>query len=160
MAELDWWDKAVKELNLYWEVDIKQQQVRLKDQERWWKKLYLKWFKRFRVKELYAWMQSTWGSTQMMSHKTGIKHDDFKISKELEKIVPRGYQLQGGWSIRESDLKYLVGGPLLSEDGQRLLVRAQGTLGRFVVFLEKYYKPIRIALAVVAAVFAILTYFK
>ena len=158
MADFDWWGKAVRDLSPYWEIDFKNNQVRLSHQPDWRRRLYLRWFKRFLVKELYAWMQSTWSTVQMMTHPTGIKHDDFKISTELEKVVPRGYQMQGGWTIRESDLKYLVRGPLLSQDGQRLLVKAHGSLTGILAAVEKYGNAVRILLGIVTMILAIIFY--
>lgn len=156
MSEIDWWDKAVNDLRKYWEVDFRNHRVRLKKQKSFLHRYYLKWFKRFRVKEFYAWMQSTWATQEMMPHPTGIKHDDFKISKKLERIVPRGYQLQGGWTIQESDLKYLINGPLLSQDGEHLLVKPHGRLISTLLFISKYGNLLSVLLGIVGVVLGIL----
>ena len=156
MKGKDWREKAVNNLKPYWEVDFKNHQVTLSNQKNLWRRYYLKWFKRFRVKELYAWMQSTWCTQDMMPHPTGIKHDGFKISKDLEKIVPRGYQLQGDWTIPESDLRFLVGGPLLSQDGQRLLVKTHGPIIGFLLFLGKYGNLIGLVLGIASIIITII----
>ena len=157
MTEIDWWGKAVEDLKPYWEVDFKNHRVQLKQQKNIWRRYYLKWFKRFRVKELYAWMQSTWATQEMMPHPTSIKHDDFKITKELEKIIPRGYQLQGDWTIPESNLQFIVDGPLLSQNGERLLVKAHGRLISALIYISKYGNLLSVILGIVGIIIALIS---
>ena len=66
--------------------------------------------------------------------------DNTLLSPELERKVPRIYQLQGSWTIRDTDLRFLRRGPLISEDGTRVIVPDHGRLAAFFIWIERYWR--------------------
>ncbi len=136
-SKKDSWDKAVENVGRYWEPDTVGKVIRTKNLTRW-QRFYLRWFKRFTVKELYVWTSTTWSQKVMMSYDNPLRHDNTRLSDELKRKISRIYQLTNGWTISPDDKKYLRRGPLISEDGRVLEVTAHGWLGGVVLWLEKY----------------------
>lgn len=90
-----------------------------------------------------------------MPHEIPIKHDNFKLSKQVEKQIPRGYQLADGWSISEESLRYLRRGPLISESGETLLVQPYSFFAKWFLKLER---PIALW-GSIASIIAFIIYF-
>jgi hypothetical protein len=103
------------------------------------KELYLRhasWLSRLRmrilgqrtkVEHLYRWLQD-WLATEK-----GIVFDNGAIRDSIHVHgVPRKYQLEGGWSIREADLPFLSHGPLVAADSKTILVPAYSLQERVI----------------------------
>lgn len=136
-SNLDWWGRTVVDLNQYWEPDPGNRVIRTKDLTGW-RRYRLRWWKRFAVKEIYVWIQSTWATQDMMIHEIPIFHGGFKLSSSLQRKLPRMFQLKNGWTIRESDLKYLKRGPLVSEDGERVIIPSYGWFLGSIIWLADW----------------------
>jgi len=60
-----------------------------------------------------------WAKERLIVFEFPSKHENMPIDG-----FPVKFELQGGWTIRHSDLKYLTDGPLASEGLHRILVPA------------------------------------
>jgi hypothetical protein len=99
---------------------------------------------RTKVEHLYRWLQE-WLATE-----DGIVFDNGAIRDSIHVHgVPRKYQLEGGWSIREADLPFLSHGPLVAADGRTILVPAYS-------LQERAIKWLRVLAALVSLVVAVL----
>lgn len=86
---------------------------------------------RTKVEHLYRWLQE-WLATD-----EGIAFDNGAVRDSIHAHgVPRKYQLESGWSIRESDLPFLSHGPLVAVDGKTILVQAYSLRERAVRWLQ------------------------
>lgn len=105
-----------------WEVDVKNQEIRLKKRPWYIRLFHFLIVYRYSVRELYIFVYDQFHAPDkiesMMPFEFPINHDNIKKPKG----VPFNYVMQGGWSIREEDLKKIIRGPLISENGDKLLV--------------------------------------
>jgi|GEM_PF-3979260 len=101
-------------------------------------RIYLRLWKRFQVKSLYFWANGTWSQQNMMPFPFPLKHDGFTLSSEVEKEIPRGFQMKDNWTISASALKYLRRGPLISESGETILVQPYSFGARWFLRTERY----------------------
>lgn len=79
---------------------------------------------KFTVKEFYRWSQYELSTAHGIVIDNWIDHGSMKIDPSIEKHVPHTFQMINGWKVREKDLKCLKGSPLLSNSGERLLVKS------------------------------------
>ncbi len=100
------------------------------------KKLFIVYIIKTEVRDLYLQLQ-TWLSTkQGMSFSNAMFHGNFKMAKAVEKKVARVFQLKDGWTICEDSITALTRGPLLSADGNRILVKSYGRITGFIRWIE------------------------
>ncbi|MDP3311816.1 hypothetical protein [Lutibacter sp.] len=109
-------------MNKNWEIDVEKQEIRLKNRP-WYIQLFqFLIVKRYTVRELYIFIYDQFHSPDkiksMMVFSFPINHDNIKKPKG----IPFNYVMQGKWTIRETDLGRLIKGPLISENGEKLLV--------------------------------------
>ena len=74
---------------------------------------------RTKVEHLYRWLHEWLATEEGIMSDNGAVRDSIHVHG-----VPRKYQLEAGWSIRESDLPFLSHGPLVAADGKTILVQA------------------------------------
>jgi hypothetical protein len=84
-----------------------------------------------------------------------IKHDGFKLSPAVEKIIPRAYQLQNNWTISKRGLRFLRHGPLISESGETILIPAYGWIASLIIKFERPLGIIGSLASIVAFLFLI-----
>jgi hypothetical protein len=99
---------------------------------------------RTKVEHLYRWLQEWLATEDGIAFDNGAVRDSIHVHG-----VPRKYQLEGGWSIRESDLPFLSHGPLVAADGKTILVQAFSLRERAIQWL-------RVLTAIVGLVVAVL----
>jgi len=125
-----------------WVIDTKNREIRLRHRP-WYIRLW-HWLtlKRFTVRQLYIYVYDHFHDperiAQLMPIEFPIDHDNIKKPKG----VPFNFVMQGGWEIPEEHAKKLIKGPLISEDGSKLIVQADSymqiifrSFGRFIVWL-------------------------
>ena len=99
---------------------------------------------RTKVEHFYRWLQE-WQSTE-----DGIAFENGAIRDSIHvHVLPRKYQLEGGWSVRESDLAFLSHGPLVAGDGKTVLVQAYSLRERAIKLIKVLTTIIGLIVAVV-----------
>jgi len=63
-----------------------------------------------------------------------FEHDNIKKPKE----IPYNFAMQGGWTIPEEHLSKLIKGPLISEDGSRVLVPVDSRTKQIVRLILRF----------------------
>jgi hypothetical protein len=126
-------EAARKTVDEFWYTDLKTKELRRKPLHGWKKLLNLFWKRRHNVGELYWWIRFRQAEADMMPFHNPINSDNMPIEG-----FPMKYELQGGWTIPESDLKYLKKGPLASEGLTEILVPAELGWQRFVQFFRQF----------------------
>jgi hypothetical protein len=118
-----------------WEIDTQLKQIKLKRRSIFRRLLDLLSFKRYTVRELYTFIYNEFHSKEnikkMMVHDFPIDHDNIKKPEG----VPFIYVMQAGWIIPKNSLRKVGGGPLISEDGSKVLVSANSKLDALVRFI-------------------------
>ncbi len=116
-----------------------------------WYRWYRSYLRPFPMKHFYWWSKIELGSKEGIRFRDWITHGNLNLSPEIERKVPQAFQLVNGWKISDKDLKMLSGSPLVSESGERLLVKPS-----FYFRAEKYVKIATPLLAVPGAAWAII----
>ncbi|MFH6603094.1 hypothetical protein ACEZ3G_06370 [Maribacter algicola] len=110
-----------------WMIDLASNEIKLKKRTWFIQLFHFITCRRYTVRELYIFIYNEFHAPDkiagMMSYSYPIDHDNIKKPKG----VPFNYVMQGGWTIPESSLKKLIKGPLISEHGYALLVKADTT---------------------------------
>lgn len=114
-----------------WELDTQLKHIRLIKRPIFLKLLESLLFKRYTVRELYTYIYYQFHSPEniekMMVYDFPIDHDNIKKPEG----IPFNYVMQGGWTIPKNSLRKLVKGPLISEDGSKLLVSVDSKMEIF-----------------------------
>lgn len=129
-------EKCQAEFERHWLLDPLTKEIKRKPVG-WLKKLgNFFWKDRQTVFALYWWCKKRWFQSDAMPFTFPIANDNMPI-----KGFPVKYELQGGWTIPKSDLKYLYKGPLASEGLSQILVQHQLGWQKFVLLFNQL-KPI------------------
>lgn len=143
-------------VNKHWQVipDNDSGVLTLRDDLPWWKALALKWLMRTTVAVFYRAVQAWLDTPEGSIFANPIEHANFRIAPELEKKVDRVFQLKNGWSVNRGSLRALTRGPLLNEEGTKILVPAHGTLTSVVLWIEQQplYRALVIAITIATAI--------
>ncbi len=99
---------------------------------------------RTKVEHLYCWLQEWLATEEGIVFDNGANRDSIHVHG-----VPRKYQLEGGWSVREADLPFLSHGPLVAADSKTILVPAYSLQEKAI----KWFKVSAALVGLAAAVF-------
>ena len=119
-----------------WYFDTGTKEIRRKARDLRGRLLDMFWRPRHTVKAMYFWVNRNWSSATMMVYDFPLRHDNTPI-----KGFPMKFELQGGWTIPASDLRYLTEGPLAGEKLREVLVPAS-SLGTRLLDAARKYVPI------------------
>lgn len=139
-------DKLVAEFEASWYLDGATKEIRRKPLSLWETLTNVFWKKRYSVFALYHWATRKWCLKEFNCYLFPIDHDNTPI-----KGFPMKYELQGGWSIPQDDLAYLIKGPLASEGLHEILVPAAMGWQRVWLFIRQFSAVIVALLSVVGA---------
>lgn len=127
---------AITNVARYWHADTQTKEMRRRPVNGLAKLFNFIWPRRHKVRELYWWIAENWASERLIVFKFPMTHDNMPIDG-----FPMKFELQGGWTIPQSDLKYLYDGPLTTEGRHRILVPAN--LGwKSIWALAKQFAPV------------------
>ena len=122
---------AIEAVERQWCRDLSRKELFLCDSSRL-SRLRIRVFgQRTKVEHLYRWLQDWLATEEGIAFDNGAVRDSIHVHG-----VPRKYQLEGGWSIRESDLPFLSHGPLVASDGKTILVHAFSLRERAIRWLQ------------------------
>jgi len=116
--------KIVATMSDNWEIDTVNREIRLKDRP-WYVRLW-HWFtfKRYTVRQLYIYVYEYFHHpdriAKLMPIEFPLNHDNIRKPHG----VPFNFVMQGGWEIPKDDARKLIKGPLISENGSAVIVRA------------------------------------
>ena len=116
----------IQKFNEDWEFRTKTLEIARKKKSGFAKIIDLVWKRKYKVKTLYLWVSKHFSGSILMAYPFPLRHDNMPKTPNM----PTKFILEGGWSIPEADLKCLLEGPLLSEDG-RVLVKPNGQLSYY-----------------------------
>jgi hypothetical protein len=116
-----------------WYIDFKTKEIRHKELTGTDKFVDLVWRRRTPVWDFYWWLAHRRAEADMMPFSNPIHSDNMPIAG-----FPMKYELQGGWTIPDCDLKYLVKGPLASEGLTKTLVHADIGWRRFISVFRQF----------------------
>lgn len=102
---------------------------------------------RTKVEHLHLWLQEWLATAEGIVFENGTIRDLIHVQG-----VPRKYQLDGGWSIRESDLSFLSHGPLVAADGKTILVPAYSLRERAIRWIQVLTAVVGLVVAVLKGV--------
>jgi hypothetical protein len=103
------------------------------------------WQDRNTVWEFYVWLRHRQAEADAMPFSNQIDGDNLPM-----KGFPKKYALAGGWTIPQSDLKYLRDGPLASEDLHEILVPPSLGWLRVVDFFRQFAPVVTVISGTVA----------
>lgn len=126
-------DKLVADFEAAWYLDVGTKEIRLKPMSISQKLRSMFWKKRYPVFALYHWAKDKWLLGEFNRYPFPIDHDNMPI-----RGFPMKCELQGGWTIPQSDLKHLIKGPLASEGLNEILVPAALGWQRLWLFIRQY----------------------
>jgi hypothetical protein len=126
--------KAIEKVDQFWTIDFNNLEIRHKPIISRLKRFFnFFWKKKVTVMELYRWVQSR------LADDVGIA---YPIAMESDRVpivgYPRKFRLLNDWSIAKKDLKYIIDGPLSTQDYKTILVDHNVGLGRVKKFLSQY----------------------
>jgi hypothetical protein len=127
---------AIEAFDVDWYINTNTHEICLKKRSVLRKFCDIFWKKKHSVIAMYWWVNLNWSSASMMMYKFPMTHDNMPI-----KGFPIKAEMQGGWTIPKSDLKFLKNGPLTSEGLQEILVPASTGL-MYVFELTKQFAPL------------------
>ena len=110
-------NRAIQSVGSRWYLDFDTQEIRRKRMTLFQLLRHVLWPVKNTVWEFYVWLRHRQAEEDATLFSNQINTDQVPI-----KGFPRKYALAGGWTIPESDLKYLRDGPLVSEDLKDVLV--------------------------------------
>jgi hypothetical protein len=137
-------DKLVGEFEASWYLDGVTKEIRRKPLSHWETLKNVFWKKRYSVFALYHWATRKWCLKEFNCYHFPIDHDNTPI-----KGFSMKYELRGGWSIPQSDLAYLIRGPLASEGLHEILVPAAMGWQRAWLFIRQFSRLIGTLIGVV-----------
>ncbi len=138
-------NRAIQSVGSRWYLDFDTQEIRHKPMTLFQWLRHVLWPVKNTVWEFYVWSLHRQAKEDAILFPIQIIADQVPI-----KGLPRKYALTGGWTIPESDLKYLRDGPLVSEDLKDVLVPdARGWL-RIVDFFRQVAPVVSILSGLVA----------
>ena len=110
---------AMADVDQFWYADTQTQELRRKSLTGISKIRNFLWPHKHKVREFYWWISDNWAKEQLIVFKFPMIHDNMPLEG-----FPMKFQLQGGWTVPHSDLKYLKDGPLANEGLHTILVPA------------------------------------
>lgn len=110
---------AIGEVDQYWFADTQTKEIRRKALGGFERSCNLIWPRKHKVRELYWWVTENWAKERLIVFDFPMNHDNIPLDG-----FPMKFELQGGWTIPQSDRKYLTDGPLASEGLHKILVPA------------------------------------
>jgi hypothetical protein len=116
-----------------WYLDFATKEIRHKDAQGLRRLVDLLWRRRHKVFALYWWCKKQFAEPHAMAFPFPIRHDNMPIAG-----FPVKYELQGGWTIPRRDLRYLLKGPLASENLSEVLVAHDLGWQRFLNLVRKF----------------------
>lgn len=116
-----------------WYFDTETKEIRRKSRDLRGRLVDIVWRSKHTVHAMYFWVNKTWSSENLIVYQFPLRHDNTPV-----KGFPMKFELQGGWTIPTSDLKYLTEGPLASETGGDVLVPASSATTRALDAARKY----------------------
>lgn len=129
-------EKLVAEFDRDWFAATSTKEIRRKPRSRLQCAREFFWKPNHEVFALYWWVKYNWANERLIVFHYPIKNDNMPIPG-----FPVKSELQGGWTIPKSDLKYLTKGPLASEGLGTILVPA--SLGwRYIFELGRQVAPL------------------
>ena len=141
-------NEEAAQFELDWYFDTNTKEIRHRELRFIEKLTDIIWRRRHRVRAMYWWVKYNWATEKLIVFHFPLRHDNMPIPG-----FPMKSELQGGWTIPESDLKCLRDGPLASENLTRLLVPAD--LGWRQLFkTAKQFAPV---ITIVAGTVTVLT---
>ena len=120
--------EIIEKMKNDWEIDTQHLEIKLKEKP-WYKRIW-KWLilTRYTMRELYIYVYNHFHDPSrirsLMPIAFPFDHDNFKKPKS----IPSTFVLRSGWIIPEEYLSKLIKGPLISEDGTRVLVATHSRL--------------------------------
>jgi len=137
---------AYESVGKYWYTDFSTKELRRKPLKGFSKLLNLFWKTRHTVWEFYWWLARRRAEEDMIVFGNPIQSDNMPIPG-----FPMKYELQGGWTISRSDLKYLIKGPLASEGLTEILVPAALGWQRLWLFVRQFAPVVGALIGLVGA---------
>lgn len=127
---------AVSDVDIYWYADTSTKEIRRHLQRGTSRAIEVVWPHKHEVREIYWWIAENWAKPNLVVFHYPMQHDNMPLTG-----FPMKFELQGGWTIPQSDIIYLKNGPLASEGLHTILVLAN--LGwRRILELGKQIAPI------------------
>lgn len=128
-------EKAYISANKYWYVDTSTKELRRKQLEGWRGIWDFIWPQKHTMWEIYWWVkQCALKNNKILAIGFPLKSDNTPI-----KGVPTKYELQDGWTIPCDDLKFLIKGPLVSENNLAdILVQVDQPWERWKIYLQRF----------------------
>lgn len=139
-------DQAVRLFKEGWYADFATKEIRRKPVSNWRSAVEIFWKRRHPVFAMYWWAKHRFSEPQGMTYAFPLHHDNMPI-----KGFPVKYELQGGWTIPSTDLKYLMKGPLASEGLAEILVPHALGWERFLLFLKQFGPLVASAIMILGA---------
>ena len=126
-------NEAYESVDQYWFVDLSTKELRRRPLLGIRRLINSFWKKRHTVWEFYWWIRRRQAQDDMMPLDNPIRSDNTPI-----KGVPTKYELQGGWTIPQDDMKYLIKGPLTSENNLTdILVPIDQPWERWMLYIKR-----------------------
>lgn len=138
-------DRALHSVGSRWYLDFGTKEIHRKPMTPFQRIRHLLWPEKNTVWEFYVWLRHRQAEPDAMPYPNQIDGDQVPI-----KGFPKKYSLAGGWTIPESDLKYLRDGPLASEDLKEVLVPAALGWPRTVEFIRQVAPVVTVLSGLVA----------
>jgi hypothetical protein len=135
---------AREEVGRYWYPDFSTKELRRKRPTGLSRVFDFFWKTRHTLWEFYWWLAFRRAQEDMMAFDNPIESDNMPIAG-----FPTKYELRGGWTIPSRDLRYLKGGPLVSEGLKEILVKPSTGWAR-VLELFRQVAPLASTLAAIA----------
>ena len=139
--------QAYESVGKYWYTDFATKELRHKPLKGFAKFINVFWKTRHTVWEFYWWLARRRAEEDMMPFRNPIQSDNMPT-----KGFPMKYELQGGWTIPQSDRKYLMKGPLTSEGLSEILVPAAVGWRRLLLLLRQFGAVVVAVISIVGAV--------
>ncbi len=130
-----------------WCRDLERKELHLRDSSRFSRLRMRALGQRTKVEHLYRWLQEWLATAEGIVFDKGAVRDSIHVHG-----VPRKYQLEGGWTVRESDLPFLTHGPLVAADGKTILVTAYSFRERAIMWLKLAAAAVSLVVAVLKGV--------
>jgi len=138
--------EAYESVGRYWYTDPATKELRRKPLTGFAGFINFFWKTRHTVWQFYWWLARRRAEEDMMPLDNPIQSDNMPI-----KGFPMKYELQGGWTIPRSDLKYLIKGPLASQGLNEILVPAALGWQRVWLYVRQFFTVTATAIGVVGA---------
>lgn len=110
---------AVSDVSQHWYADTSTKEIRRHTPRGLSRAIDLVWPHKHQVRELYWWIAENWASETLILFHFPMRHDNMPLDG-----FPMKFELQGGWTIPQSDIRYLKDGPLAAEGLHNILVPA------------------------------------